>query len=91
MSDGFDEHVGVKIQTKQPFVAKSDLLAELYRQKYESLHNQNHSIDSDKNLNLNLRFNQAKEKIKQKIISSDKSLDNNIIYTVMTNFKKRKV
>ncbi len=91
MSDGFDEHVGVKIQTERPFAAKGDLLAELYRQKCESLHNQNRSTSPDKNHNLNLKFDEAKEKIKQEIISSDKSLDNSIIYTAMANFKKRKV
>ena len=91
MSDGFDEHVDVKIQTQRPFAAKSDLLAELYRQKYESLRNQNRSTNPDEKQNLNLKFNEAKEKIKQEIISSDKSLDNSIIYTAMTNFKKRKV
>ena len=33
-------------------------------------------------------FNKAKEKIKQTIIASDKSSDNSVIYTAMSNFKK---
>ena len=34
------------------------------------------------------KFNQAKEKIKQEIIASDKSADNSILYTAITQFKK---
>ena len=35
-----------------------------------------------------IALNKAKEKIKQKIIASDKSKDNSVVYTAMTNFKK---
>lgn len=31
----------------------------------------------------------AREKIKQKMISSDESSDNSVLYTAITNFKKR--
>lgn len=34
------------------------------------------------------KFNQAKEQIKQKIIASDKSQDNSVLYTAITQFKK---
>ena len=33
-------------------------------------------------------FNKAKEQIKQRIIASDKSPDNSVIYTAISNFKK---
>lgn len=33
-------------------------------------------------------LNKAKEKIKQQIIASDKSPDNSVIYTAITQFKK---
>lgn len=36
-------------------------------------------------------FDKAREKIKQEIISSDKSSDNTVLYTAMANFKKRRV
>ena len=35
-------------------------------------------------------FNKAKERIKQQIIISDKTQDNSLVYTAMTQFKKRK-
>ena len=34
-------------------------------------------------------LNDACEKIKQKIIASDESSDNSVLYTAITNFKKR--
>ena len=34
-------------------------------------------------------LNKAREKIKQEIISSDKSTDNSVLYTAIMNFKKR--
>lgn len=33
-------------------------------------------------------FDEAKEKIKQKIIESDKSADNSVLYTAITKFGK---
>lgn len=33
-------------------------------------------------------LNQAKELIKQRMIAADKSPDNNVVYTAITNFKK---
>lgn len=33
-------------------------------------------------------LNRAKEQIKQRIIASDKSQDNSVVYTAITNFKK---
>ena len=36
-------------------------------------------------------FDKAKAKIRQSIISSDKSPDNTALYTAMANFKKRRV
>ena len=35
-------------------------------------------------------FNRAKERIKQQIINADNSQDNSLVYTAMTQFKKRK-
>ena len=35
-----------------------------------------------------LAFDEAKEKIKQTIISSDTSKDNSVLYTAITQFKK---
>jgi hypothetical protein len=37
----------------------------------------------------NKALNEAREKIKQEMISSDKSQDNSVLYTAMANFKKR--
>ena len=37
----------------------------------------------------NRAFDMAREKIKQKIIASDESTDNSVLYTAITNFKKR--
>ena len=34
-----------------------------------------------------IALNKAKEKIKQKIITSDKSPDNSVVYAAMSNFK----
>ena len=91
MSDDFDEHASVELKTKHIFKAKNDLLTELYRQKRESLNHQNRSTLPDETQNLNLKFDKAKEKIKQEMISSDSSSDNSVLYTAMTNFKKKRV
>ena len=37
----------------------------------------------------NRALDKAREKIKQEMISSDKSNDNSVLYTAMANFKKR--
>ena len=37
----------------------------------------------------NRAFDEAKERIKQKIIVNDESTDNSVLYTAITNFKKR--
>ena len=37
----------------------------------------------------NHALNKAREKIKQEMIASDKSNDNSVLYTAITNFKKR--
>ena len=91
MSDGFDEHASVEFETKHLFTAKDHLLAELYRQKYESLNHQNRATTPDEKHNLNLKFDKAKEKIRMEIIASDNSSDNSVLYTAMTNFKKKRV
>jgi hypothetical protein len=70
------------------------LLQEFYRLEKE-LSNQPYSTVSPSKL---ARFNElkkyvqafenAKEKIKQRMISADKSPDNSVIFTAITNFKK---
>ncbi len=73
---------------------KSDPLWEEYAQlEYEVLNNHHNPTKIARYNELKKYFdikalNKAKEQIKQRIIASDKSLDNNVIYTAMTNFKK---
>lgn len=81
---------------------KSDPLWEEYAQlEYEVLNNHHNPTKDPVKIarykELKKRFdiikseqalNKAKEAIRQKIISSDKSSDNNVIYTAITNFKK---
>lgn len=78
------------------------LWKEFIRLEYEVLNN-HHNPTKDpikiarynelkKQLNIeksNRAFDEAREKIKQKIISSDESSDNSVLYTAITNFKKR--
>jgi hypothetical protein len=94
MSDDFefDEHGSIEFKTNRSFKnAKNDLLTEFYRQKYKSLKNQNHPIDTKKKTDLNSQFTKACEDIKREMISLDKSRDNSVVYTAMANFKKRRV
>ena len=73
------------------------LLQEFYRPKKE-LSNQQYSAlnpakiarfkELQKSIALQKSINETKEKIKQKIISSDESNNNSVVYTAMTNFKK---
>ena len=70
------------------------LLQEFYRLRKE-LSNQHYStINPDKIARFNelqqsvQALNEAKEKIKQQMISSDNSSDNSVVYTAITNFKK---
>ena len=86
---------GVRIQ-------KSDPLREEYAQlEYEVLNNHhNPTKDPIKIARYNelkkyfdikkseQALNKAKEKIKQRMIASDKSPDNSVIYAAMTNFKE---
>lgn len=37
----------------------------------------------------NRAFDEAREKIKQQMIAADESTDNSVLYTAITNFKKR--
>ena len=68
------------------------LLQEFYRLKQE-LSNQHFSTRNPEKLarfnELQKYINETKEKIKQKIIASDESTDNSVLYTAITNFKKR--
>ena len=84
----------VEMQTpKHP----SDVLAEkLCRLRYESL-NKNYYNQKSNNLenynNLLIKkeiqnFDKAKERMKQKMIASDNSIDNSVIYTAINQFKK---
>ncbi|MBR3511028.1 MAG: hypothetical protein IKN73_03120 [Alphaproteobacteria bacterium] len=61
-----------------------NLLNDLIRQKKLQKH---YSTQTTKQ-NIVKDFNQAKEQIKQKIISLDKTEDNSLTYTAMANFKK---
>ena len=73
------------------------LLQEFYRLRKE-LSNQQYSAlnpakiarfnELQKSIALQKSINETKEKIKQKIISSDESNNNSVVYTAMTNFKK---
>lgn len=84
-------------------VIDSDLLwKEFSKLEYEVLNN-HHNPTKDpikiarynelkKQLNIeetNKALDKAIEKIKQEMISSDKSNDNSVLYTAITNFKKR--
>ena len=86
---------GIKKQTSDP------LWEEYAQLEYEVLNNHhNPTKDQDKIARYNElkkyfdikksedALNKAKEKIKQKIIASDKSVDNSVIYTAISNFKK---
>lgn len=86
---------GRKQQTSDP------LWEEYARLEYEVLNNHhNPTKDQNKIARYNelkkyfdikkseIAFDKAKEKIKQRIIASDKSRDNSVIYTAMANFKK---
>jgi len=93
----------IVFKDKNRIVPESDPLWKEYTQlEYEVLNN-HHNPTKDpikiarynelkKQLNIdesNRAFDMAREKIKQKIIESDSSPDNSVLYTAITNFKKR--
>lgn len=93
----------IVFKDKNRIVPESDPLWKEYTQlEYEVLNN-HHNPTKDpikiarynelkKQLNIdesNRAFDMAREKIKQKIIESDSSPDNSVLYTAIANFKKR--
>ena len=64
------------------------LLQDFYRLKKE-VSNQHYSTVNPENLSKLNELEKAREKIKQEIISADKSPDNSVLYTAITKFKKR--
>ncbi len=60
------------------------LVGSFCRLKYKDLQNR-YNQNQTENF---IEFNKAKESIKQKIIDADKSQDNSLVYTVITQFKK---
>ena len=64
------------------------LLEDFYRLKKE-VSNQHYSTVNPENLSKLNELEKAREKIKQEIISADKSPDNSVLYTAITKFKKR--
>ena len=67
------------------FKHNNDLLKGLKRKKKSKEHYSTQESNLFKNIE---KFNQAKEKIKQKIIYSDNSNDKTTVYTAITQFKK---
>ena len=93
----------VIFKNKNRIVPESDpLWEEFTKLEYEVLNN-HHNPTKDpikiarynelkKQLNIdesNRAFDMAREKIKQKIIESDSSSDNSVLYAAMAKFKKR--
>ena len=93
----------IVFKDKNRIVPESDPLWKEYTQlEYEVLNN-HHNPTKDpikiarynelkKQLNIdesNRAFDEAREKIKQKIIESDSSSDNSVLYAAMAKFKKR--
>ncbi len=93
----------IVFKDKKRIVSQHDPLWKEFTQlEYEVLNN-HHNPTKDpikiarynelkKQLNIeesNRAFDEAKERIKQKIIVNDESTDNSVLYTAITNFKKR--
>jgi len=98
-----NENGEIVFNNKNRIAPEYDLLWKEFTQlEYEVLNN-HHNPTKDpikiarynelkKQLNIeesNKALDEAKEKIKQKIIENDKSPDNSVLYTAIANFKKR--
>lgn len=73
------------IVDKLDFNNNNILLQSFYRLK-KKLSNQLYSTEKLAKLN---ELEEVREKIKQQIIEKDESPDNSVLYTAITNFKKR--
>ena len=65
------------------------MLQEFYRIRQE-LSKQHYSTVSPEKLARLKELEKAREKIKQEIITADKSTDNSVIYTAMAKFDKKR-
>ena len=79
-------------KNKSPKYHKDILVGSFCRLEYKPLENYYKQNDSFGKQNTARRsfdeFNKAKERIKQQIISSDKTQDNSLVYTAISQFKK---
>ncbi len=75
-----------------PKYHKDVLVGSFCRLEYKPLKNyyqQNNNFGKNNTVRKSVDdFNKAKERIKQQIISSDKTQDNSLVYTAISQFKK---